>query len=86
MSDAVPARLIVLPVAVKFEPEVGDVMLIVGGVVSEEPAVVEVTVRTAVVTFPAASAAVTVICVEPAGTVTPLIDQLVVPVAVPLAP
>ena len=61
LSDAVPPRLIVLLDAVKLEPEVGDVMAMVGGVVSERPENVEVTASNALDTLPAASWAVTVI-------------------------
>ena len=83
LSDAVPLRLMVLLEEVNVEAEVGETMLRTGGVVS---AAEEVTVSTAEATFPAASAAVTVICVDPLAKATPLIVQLVVPVAMPLAP
>jgi hypothetical protein len=85
LSDAVPAKLIVLLDAVKLEPEVGDVMTMVGGVVSEVPENEEVTASNALDALPAASRAVTVICVGP-ETGTPVMVQLEVPVAVPLAP
>jgi hypothetical protein len=61
LSDAVPPRLIVLLDAVKLEDEVGDVMLIAGGVVSVVGVEVTVTTSEALATFPAASPAVTVI-------------------------
>ena len=61
LSDDVPARLIVPPDAVKLDPEVGDVMAMVGGVVSELPENEEATVSNALDTLPAASRAVTVI-------------------------
>ena len=63
LSDAVPPRLIVLLEAVKLEPEVGDVMTMVGGVVSELPENDELTASDALDMLPAASWAVTVICV-----------------------
>jgi len=61
LSDAVPAMLIVLLDAVKLEPEVGDVMTMVGGVVSERPENEDVTASNALDALPAASRAVTVI-------------------------
>jgi hypothetical protein len=53
--------LMLLPDAVKLDPDVGDVMTIVGGVVSETTGNEEVTVSNALDTLPAASWAVTVI-------------------------
>src|SRR5690348_13780904 len=60
-------------------------MTIFGGVVSERPENEDVTVSKALDILPAASWAVRVICVVP-DSGTPVMVQLEVPVAVPVAP
>jgi hypothetical protein len=71
-------------VVLKVDDEVGEVMLIVGAVVSGVCG--RVTVSTALAELPAWSCATTVICVEPACNPMLPVLQEVVPEAVPLPP
>ena len=80
-SEAVPPRVTELLFVPYAALVVGAVMATVGAVVS-----VKVTVRVAVPVLPAASRAVTVKTFAPGWRATPVADQVVVPVAVPLPP
>src|ERR1043165_2163407 len=80
LSPAVPARLSGVVVVLYVGLVVGVVIATVGTIASD------VTVSTAVPTLPAASCAVTVTTFAPGCRAIPLVDQLVVPVAVPLPP
>jgi hypothetical protein len=82
LSLAVPRRLIVLLLVLYVEPVVGEVMLMLGAVVSGG---VYVTVSVAGVWFPAASYAVTVITLAPLAKLMLLAVHEVVPLAVPFA-
>jgi len=82
LSDDVPPKLIVLLDVEKLGPEVGEVMAMVGAIVSGAYVSAIVALACAATVL----RAVTVTRVEPVGNTSPLIVQLAVPVANPLAP